>query len=156
MEQSLLSNSVWLDLPLETRAKLAILFEMPEKGSVQTMYGPNGPRVLSDGYSHDHLKLVTLEKMNTMLGTDSDNFYATFKLLVKNLDEVIGGEVIVIEEKILFAITDEDMQEVGKGAVEILEEINKKPFCEFCDSKGVRHLKICTRPIMEHETAQTL
>jgi len=22
-----------------------------------------------------------------------------------------------------------------------------KPFCEFCSSKGVRHLKTCTRPV---------
>lgn len=154
MEQtSLLSQSVWLELPLETRAKLAALFEMPEKGSVQTMYGPTGSVVISDGYSYDHLKLITLQKMNELLGTDSDNFYATFKNLVKHIDDIISGEKIVIEmEKIII----DEVRLVG--AVDFGEQESpilqpgRTNFCEFCDSKGVRHKKICTRPIKEYET----
>lgn len=160
MEQtSLLSQSVWLELPLETRAKLATLFEMPEKGSVQTMYGPTGPTVISDGYSYDHLKRITLEKMNEFLGTDSNNFYATFRNLVKHLDDIIGGEKIVIEEIIVEEMKEAFEEGFVLGATEgvrvIQEAKDKNKFCEFCDSKGVRHLKICTRPIKEHETETT-
>lgn len=86
MEQSLLSQSVWLSLPLETRAKLANLFSFSEKGSVQTMYGPNGPVVISDGYNYDHLKLITLEKLQKRMGSQSDNFYDLFNHLVEVID----------------------------------------------------------------------
>lgn len=145
MEPSLLSQSVWLDLPLATRAKLASLFEFPEKGSVQTMYGPNGPVVLSDGYSYEHLKLITLEKMNAMLGTTSNNFYATFKTLLLHLDDVIGGESVVIEEEVIIVeATPEEFQEVFEGVVGSIGD-GKPPFCESCDSKGVRHKKVCPK-----------
>lgn len=97
MEQSLLSQSVWLSLPLETRAKLAKLFELPEKGSVQTMYGPNGPEVITDGYGYNHLKLISLEKMQAMLSSDSMNFYDLFRAVVANLDDLLDPKTLVEE-----------------------------------------------------------
>lgn len=97
MEQSLLSQSVWLALPLNTRAKLAKLFEFPENGSVQTMYGPNGPVVISDGYSYDHLKLISLRKMQELLGSDSTNFYDLFRATVANVDDLLNPQEVVEE-----------------------------------------------------------
>lgn len=98
MEQpSYLSQSIWLELPKDTREKLAALFEMPPRGSVQVTSGPLagggfGDRITSDGYGPDHLRLITLDKMNELLGTDTDNFYAAFKELVKNVDDILNGE----------------------------------------------------------------
>jgi hypothetical protein len=103
MEPSLLSQSVWLGLSLETRAKLAKLFDFPEKGSVQVVNGPTGSVVISDGYGYDHLKLITTKKMQEILNTKSDNFYSLFDTLVKNLDDIVSGtklaeDVIAVEK----------------------------------------------------------
>lgn len=174
MEQpSLLSQSVWLGLSKSTRSQIATLFEFPPIGNVQTMYGPTGPVVLSDGYGYDALKLITLDKMNSILGTDTDNFYTAFKDLVKHIDDIVSGEfktiynepvahklVIDLEEEII-----EDMVKMTVDEVRLAEAIDvtgqeseilvpgKPRFCEFCDSKGVTHKKVCTRK--EHETRTT-
>lgn len=111
MEQiSYLSQSVWLSIPSETRAKLVTLFEFPEKGSVQTMYGPNGPEVISDGYGYDHLKLITLGKMNEILGIETNDFYAAFNLLITHIDK--PEEVVVIEEIVLEEVTTNEQTHV--------------------------------------------
>lgn len=94
METSLLSQSVWLALPIETRAKLVKLFNFPDKGSVQTMYGPNGPEVISDGYGYHHLQLITLEKMQMMLGSDSPDFYDLFRAIVANIDDLLAEQTV--------------------------------------------------------------
>lgn len=126
MEQtSLLSQSVWLALPKPTRVQLAAVFEFPPIGNVQTMYGPTGPVVLSDGYGYDALKLITLDKMNAILGTDTDNFYTAFKNLVKNIDDIVSGDfktiyndpvkhklVIDLEEEIEVGELDKVIEEV--------------------------------------------
>lgn len=116
METSLLSQSVWLDLPLQTRAKLAKLFEFPEKGSVQVVYGAEGPKVLNDGYGYDHLKLITIEKMQQLLASDSDNFYYLFGALVNNLDDIIGGTQFYDDTR----LDKEEVIEVLKITEEIL------------------------------------
>lgn len=120
METSLLSQSVWLDLPLQTRAKLANLFDFPEKGSVQVVYGAEGPKVLNDGYGYDHLKLITMEKMQQMLPSDSDNFYHLFGALVKNLDAIIGGVQFYDDTKL-------DKEEV----IEVLKITEEIPVAEL-------------------------
>lgn len=141
MEQSLLSQSVWLSLPLATRSKLAELFEFPERGSVQTMYGPNGPEVITDGYGYNHLKLITTEKMQEITGSESDNFYELFKKTVRfvNGEEEERAELLAIDELI------ETVEEAILDNLEQEMEEEKPRFCAYCDSKGVRHLKICTR-----------
>lgn len=98
MDTSLLSQSVWLELPQDTRSKLAKLFNFPEKGGVQVQNGPQGARVISDGYGYDSLKLVTLDKMNELLGTDTDNFYSAFKDMVNNLDELCLPPAVTIDD----------------------------------------------------------
>ena|SRR3990167_7893060 len=37
-------------------------------------------------------------------------------------------------------------QKILDERAEAIKNLAKAPFCEFCTSKGVRHLKICTRP----------
>lgn len=178
MEQtSLLSQSVWLALPKPMRVQLAAVFEFPPIGNVQTMYGPTGPVVLSDGYGYDALKLITLDKMNAILGTDTDNFYTAFKNLVKNIDDIVSGDfktiyndpvkhklVIDLEEEIEVGELDKVIEEVIIETEEIPTTGNtvenqtvstKSRFCEYCTSKGVRHKKDCIRPIKEHENKTT-
>lgn len=167
--ESLLSPQVWLSLPKETRAKIADLFGMKKSGGVEVFNGPNGPEVRSDGYSYSDLAAITVERMQQITGSTSDNFYALFKKIVLLVDEESVSVVSVhdaaieeIEEAILENVekdmeeseivfspeTQENIEAIGKVAVEILKD-SKTPFCTKCTSKGVRHLKVC--PTL-HET----
>lgn len=155
--ESLLSPQVWLTLPKETRQKIADLFSITKSGSVYVVNGPNGSEVQSDGYSYSDLSVITVERMQELTGSTSDNFYALFKKIVLLVNEETLDEMIeVVEEAILenlekdmeeseiviFPETQENMAVIGEVAVEILKE-SKAPFCTQCTSKGGRHLKVC-------------
>ena len=124
---SLLSPHVWLSLKLETRAKIAELFGLVKSGTPIVNIGPNGGEVVSDGYSIGDFVPITIHKMNEILGTSSKDFYELFDKIVDR-----------VEGKKDFIVTDE--------ASDVDEKIYDKPFCNFCDSKGVRHKLNCTRP----------
>lgn len=139
MEQtSLLSQSVWLSLSRETREKLAVLFSLNKSGGVQVSNGPTGAVVLSDGYTYQDLSVITTERMQEVTGSDSENFYLLFKKVVAIVnDEVYEDEL----EELIEVVEEEILENVQKD----MEESDIKKFCQYCDSKGVRHLKICTR-----------
>ncbi len=48
----------------------------------------------------------------------------------------------VEEKEIIFFVTPTVMEEI----IEPGEVLEIKPFCNFCNSKGVRHKLNCTRP----------
>lgn len=135
--ESLLSGSVWLSLPKDTREKIATLFEMKKSGGVEVFNGPNGPEVRSDGYTYQDLSVITIESMRKITGSDSDNFYHLFK----NIVAIVNDEAL-IEEEIKEEIITEEF-------VPLKEE--KPRFCQYCLSKGVRHMKNCTRLTEQHE-----
>lgn len=139
--ESLLSAQVWLSLPKDTRAKIANLFDITKSGSVYVVNGPTGPQVQSDGYSYQDLSVITVERMQQITGSESDNFYHLFKNIV-----AIVNEEAPIEEEVVAVIIEEDF-------VPLVEE--KPKFCDYCDSRGVRHKKDCIRLTEQHETKTT-
>lgn len=140
MEQtSLLSGSVWLSLPQETRAKIAELFDIKKSGNVYVVNGANGAEVQSDGYTYKDLSVITLERMQEITGSKSENFYHLFKNIVAIVqDEVPLEELIETVEEVILDNLEQEMEESTP---------TKEVFCRFCDSKGVRHKKVCTRPL---------
>lgn len=116
MEPSLLSQSVWLSLPQETRAKLVVLFGMPPKGNVNVVWGPEGAKVMTDGYGYEHLKLITLEKLQEIVGDNDDNFYRLFRYVVENIDDISSGAVIV-----------KDVENVVKAEEKLIEDTKNLP-----------------------------
>lgn len=128
MEPALLSQSFWLALPSEVRAKLVVLFDFPEKGNVNVTYGPNGPVVTSDGYTYEHLKLITIERMNEMLGTDETDFYKAFQMVVDDLDELMNQKNNLTREEYLESlggVTTIMKENLGINEEEITEEVKK-------------------------------
>lgn len=138
--ESLLSPQVWLSLPKETRAKIADLFGMKKSGGVEVFNGPNGPEVRSDGYSYSDLAAITVERMQQITGSTSDNFYALFKKIVMLVDE----ESVSVHDAVIEEIEEAILENIEKDMEESI--IEKKKFCEFCESKGRFHRKECTRP----------
>lgn len=138
--ESLLSPQVWLSLPQTTRAKIAELFGMKKSGGVEIFNGPNGAEVRSDGYSYSDLAAITIERMQELTSSTSDNFYALFKKIVILVNEETLDKAIEAVEEAILDNVEKEMEEVTE-----LEEIKSDRFCQYCTSKGVRHLKICTR-----------
>lgn len=90
----LLAYNTWLALPQETRHKLEKLFDIPRTGEVivrvggMTSAGNIGGVATNDGHSAGDLYAISVEKMQEITGSDSDNFYALFKEVVESLDPV--------------------------------------------------------------------
>lgn len=81
--QNFLSYPVWLDLPQETRYKIADLFHISPRGVRHVVDN----RVVSDAFVHSDLAVITKERMSEITGVKSDDFYELFNALVKFVNE---------------------------------------------------------------------
>lgn len=87
----LLSLNIWMSIPQGTRQKLAILFGIPRSGETVVAYQAEGAVVQSDGYTAEDLFAITIEKMQTLTGIKSDDFYLLFEETVDHVDAIIAG-----------------------------------------------------------------
>lgn len=117
-----LAYNIWIKLPSEVRHNLVVLFDIQRSGRTIVEYRATGPIVTSDGYTPTDIEAITLEKMQSILGDKSDNFYTLFSDIVDNLQDIIDG-------------------------IYKTEKIVTTKFCDSCDSKGVKHKKICPENI---------
>lgn len=120
----LLSYNIWLQLPPEVRHKLVTLFDMPRTGRTTVEYRAEGAVVTSDGFTPLDLGSISLERMQRLLNSTSDNFYELFEKTVANLDPLLDGTF----------------------STKVVNSASAKPaFCDTCDSKGVKHKKVCPK-----------
>lgn len=81
-----LSYSIWLSLPMDTRWKIANLFDIKPRGVKETIMLHSGGQVISDGFVHADLAIITKEKMKEITGVESDDFYTQFQALVDKVE----------------------------------------------------------------------
>lgn len=94
-----LSYISWLSLTPEMRQKMAALFEIPRTGESvirvgEIMDGNIGAKQTSDGYTPLDLQVVTLEKMQAITGSKSQNFYELFGEIARDIDEYVESEQV--------------------------------------------------------------
>ncbi len=87
----ILSYQIWMNLPVETRQKLATVFGISKTGKTMVEYRASGNVVTSDGYTPDDLRAVTIEKLQTILKTEEVDFYALIETAVENIDAIADG-----------------------------------------------------------------
>jgi len=121
---------VWLQVPPETRNALAKEFDIKCTGTPRCITELGNTRVESDGFTIDDLRVLTVERMTEWLKKRGVNYQSTdinylFGLCV---DEIMGKKTV---------------QGTETETKEFIEP--KKRFCDFCDSKGVKHLKTCPK-----------
>lgn len=126
----LLSYNIWLQLPSEVRHKLVTLFDMPRTGRTTVEYRAEGAVVTSDGFTPIDLGSISLERMQQLLNSTSTNFYELFEQTVAHLDSLLDGTYTTVVA-------------VKHGHVPGIQD--KPPFCDTCDSKGVKHKKVCPK-----------
>lgn len=133
----MLATKIWLELPQATRKKVATYLEIPRSGVTEV----SGGRVISDGYTMNDLAQINLERLQKLFNTEDTDFYKLFNRLVANL------EAPMIEVK---GETEIDPTSLKPGqVVPLIEEIGPSTgniWCQYCSSKGKKHLKTCTRP----------
>lgn len=134
------SYQIWLKLPKEIRDKLVVMFHIPRSGSTVVDYGAAGTVVVSDGFKPEDIESITLEKMQTVMDTDSTDFYGLFEEIILNIDALMQPKVA----------SDHN----GNEELTPAQDIVKTPFCPTCTSKGVRHLKTCPK-IAKHDGQKT-
>lgn len=82
-----LSKPQWLNLPIEVRVKLIEVFHLTRSGFTEVVDG----RVTSDGYTHEDLAKITLEKLQEILDSDNDDYFALLEELIDSISS--EGEV---------------------------------------------------------------
>lgn len=141
--QGQLSYAIWLTLPPEIKHKLVTLFDIPRSGRTVVEYRATGAVVTSDGYTAPDLQSISLAKMQGLTGSDSDNFYKLFEVVILNLDALLGGTIVAPTAPVERVTSKNPLQPVDPEKV-IFTEF-PKIFCDSCDSKGVRHKKVCPK-----------
>jgi len=85
--ESYLSVPEWLKLPLEIRLKLAEIFEIPKSKGAQVEVQGAHTIIQSDGYTHDDLQAITIQKMQELLNSRSTDFVLLFNAVIAKLEE---------------------------------------------------------------------
>lgn len=119
--------SRWMALPLSTKAKLATQFGIPKNGAIEVYANT----IKSDGYLvHDIENALTLNAMQKFLGSDETDGNILWEYLINKIE----NRTQKMEENIKIEI----------ASIEVMPLVpTEKPFCDKCESKGVRHRKGC-------------
>lgn len=164
-----LSPQQWLELDTTTRLLVAQIFNL--KRSEGSMV--QGNRLVSDGHTYHDLSLITVPAMQAyLLDTLETDFFKLFKRVVDVVKtEGFDAESSTKQAKLRSISIGliQELESIAKRSEDngLLAELRPtisnlfsmplqistgKPltrFCNFCDSKGVKHLKTCTK--ISHE-----
>ncbi len=137
--QRLLSLNIWMSIPQGTRQKLAILFEIPRSGETVVAYQAEGAVVQSDGYTAEDLFAITIEKMQTLTGVKSDDFYLLFEETVDHVDAIIAGTYEYKEKPKVKKVETVEVTE----KIEVTEEfvVRERPVSITAQKETERKLK---------------
>lgn len=116
----------WLQLSTDTRVKLAKAFDMKRSTSPRCVTERGVTKVESDGFTVDDLRKMNVESMQQWLG---------FTTIDPNAD--INALLGMCADRIEHP---EKLEELAK-----VSDAVSGPWCDSCDSKGVRHKKTCPK-----------
>lgn len=118
----------WLGLPIHVRDRLKILFNIPK--SAGSMVENN--KVISDGHTNEDLLRVSLEAMQTYLGSTETEFYALLNQVVEKIEKEINNEEVRKQElkaeqnALEVEQYQKDVVEAIKNVSELAEVVVKK------------------------------
>ena len=108
--------SQWMSLPRDVRVWLRTMFDIPQTNVVEVLNNT----VITDGVTNDDLKAITLEKLQEFTKQEG-KFSDLFEYLVQKIQLEIG---------------------LKNGSIEPKKK-DWSRYCQECDSKGGRHLRVC-------------
>ena len=116
---------MWLELPQPLRNKLVEIFSLPRSGGTSISSFGGVMKVDTDGYTHQDLAGISIPKMQDFLGSDETDFWKLLELTINKAEASLPEELKPV--------------------------IDEKPWCNSCDSRGVRHKKTCPNFISKVE-----
>ena len=145
--ENLVSPTLWLQASPEVRNLIAKEFGMERSTSPRCVNELGHTRIESDGFTVDDLRALNVISLQQWMGfTNVDpqaDLFALFKMCVNRAQEMItrGLSTPPVEGQIIQPAVDpvSTPQDPPAPATE------SKPFCDTCDSKGVRHKKTCPK-----------
>ncbi len=150
-------QQVWIDLPKVTRQHLAKVFGLTPNGIAEI----RDQFVVSDGYTNADLEGITKERMAVYVGSDA-SFSRLWELTLAKVKYELNPPIVLdlslqspenqaefmnilnggnIKLEPVLSVKDKDGNELL--SMEKGSSITIDKFCDKCDSKGVRHKKIC-------------
>ena len=121
----------WMSLEKEVRNHLISIFDIPKTGICEII----DQVVICDGVTNQDLQEITKDRMVAYVGSSEDYprlWELTLAKVKYELHPPMDFPSIPVEVK------EEETKEV------VLEIKSSEPFCQGCDSKGIRHKKDCT------------
>jgi hypothetical protein len=108
----------WVALPQEVRAKLKEYFNIQRSGGSHVENG----RIVSDGHTDQDLKAITLEKMQTLLGSEEKDFMKLLETTIQHFTDEVEQEKtgkVKAEQEQFEAVKEEEV----KAAEELIEKV---------------------------------
>ena len=91
--QQILSLGSWVSLPNEVRWRIRNIFNIPRSGVSDVV----DFRIVSDGTTHEDIKVLTAPKMQEYLGTKEQDFHRLFDLVVARVIDQMSNPKDMIE-----------------------------------------------------------
>lgn len=117
--------SFWVTLPAEVRSKMREYFSIRRSTSTVVEGTTHGSIVRCDGSSDTDLQAVSLEKMQHLLNSESEDFGKLLEQTVEHFKHLVAGDLKEKIETSQKQAEDEAKQDEDKAA-EIIIEVAKK------------------------------
>jgi hypothetical protein len=127
MMDASLNQAEWVKLSPSTRIKLAEIFEIPKTTGSQVEVVAGQTIVVSDGHTHNDLKVLTVQKMKDYLakieyvGPLYDDFFQLFDIVVSKIE---NKELEPKKAEVQFP--DTDAEAIKKDWQEVINEMKRQ------------------------------
>lgn len=128
----------WLQVNQQTRLKLKEIFSIPQTGQRTFQQIRGVGEVTCDGHTNKDLATLTLEKMNQYLGEECPDVFSAFAKVVDKVENPLPEQFVADNG----SVPVEDITPPSEAVT-----IAELPICSYCETRGTRHLKSCTRPV---------
>lgn len=119
-----LTTTQWLELPIEVRLRLKEIFGIPR--SEGTLVQDN--KVVSDGYNHRDLSVVTIGAMQGYLKVTEGDFYQLFDAVITQIrDEIAMHTEKIVPESPVKTVQSEELFIEHNGKTYKLTEVDGTP-----------------------------
>lgn len=121
---------VWVCLDKETRSIIATVFNLNKSGSSEVVNMPTYSRVVSDGHTNEDLAKITVEALQSQLGTSSetDTVFSLFNQLVDKVEGIKEDTEAQIVQEIVENEVIEPISEPVEEVIEpVVEEVAETP-----------------------------
>lgn len=136
----------WISLSKETRKHLSEVFALVPTGIAEI----RDQQVISDGYSNADLEKITHAKMAEYVGSN-ESFSRLWELTIAKVKYELNPPIVLDlsnqseeEQKAIVETLTENGAKL-EPVQEPIKPVDPNRFCDTCESKGIKHQKICPK-----------